>query len=115
MQIKTSHDYAGTASLPHQAAQNRKELYSSTPSWINGKLHDYQLQGMNWLLQAKQRVDHVILADEMGLGKTIQTIAYQTTVLWVSTVSVVISLKPIGFTTQADGCLYSVQQIAKHA
>ena len=33
-----------------------------------GKLHPYQLEGLNFLRMSWQNGDHVILADEMGLG-----------------------------------------------
>lgn len=46
-----------------------------TPSYIRGKLRDYQLEGVNWLLGLHNRCINGILADEMGLGKTFQTIA----------------------------------------
>ena len=55
--------------------------YTTSPKFLSGTLHPYQLEGMNWLLHSKEQDHHVILADEMGLGKTIQTIAYQTAVL----------------------------------
>ena len=41
-----------------------------------GRLHGYQVEGLNWLRFAWQQRQHVILADEMGLGKTIQSIAF---------------------------------------
>ncbi|XP_030839700.1 chromodomain-helicase-DNA-binding protein 5 [Strongylocentrotus purpuratus] len=41
-----------------------------------GKLHDYQLEGLNWLRYSWHNDICTILADEMGLGKTIQTIAF---------------------------------------
>ena len=39
-------------------------------------LREYQLESLNWLIQAWYHKRNVILADEMGLGKTIQTIAF---------------------------------------
>jgi len=39
-------------------------------------LRDYQLESLNWLIQAWYNRRNVILADEMGLGKTIQSIAF---------------------------------------
>jgi SWI/SNF-related matrix-associated actin-dependent regulator of chromatin subfamily A member 5 len=46
----------------------------ATPSYMRGRLRDYQLEGVNWLIDLRQRVVNGILADEMGLGKTFQTI-----------------------------------------
>lgn len=40
------------------------------------ELRDYQLEGLNWLLNSWCKENGVILADEMGLGKTIQTISF---------------------------------------
>lgn len=48
---------------------------TQTPSYIRGKLREYQLEGVNWLLGLFSRCVSGILADEMGLGKTFQTIA----------------------------------------
>jgi len=42
----------------------------------NGKLRDYQIDGVNWLVSLFHANINGILADEMGLGKTIQTIAF---------------------------------------
>lgn len=39
------------------------------PSRLRGTLHDYQLEGVNWLCFSWYRKTNVILADEMGLGK----------------------------------------------
>lgn len=48
---------------------------TQTPSYIRGRLREYQLEGVNWLLGLFSRCVSGILADEMGLGKTFQTIA----------------------------------------
>jgi len=42
---------------------------------MRGKLRNYQLLGMNWMLTLHDKRVNGILADEMGLGKTIQSIA----------------------------------------
>ncbi|KAH9515427.1 Transcription activator BRG1 [Bulinus truncatus] len=42
---------------------------------VNGKLKEYQLKGLEWLVSLYNNNLNGILADEMGLGKTIQTIA----------------------------------------
>lgn len=42
---------------------------------VEGLLHPYQLEGLNFLRFSWSKQTHVILADEMGLGKTIQSIA----------------------------------------
>lgn len=42
---------------------------------VNGKLKEYQIRGLEWLVSLYNNKLNGILADEMGLGKTIQTIA----------------------------------------
>ncbi|WOK99443.1 CHD3-type chromatin-remodeling factor PICKLE [Canna indica] len=58
--------------------QKQKEFqqYDCTPEFLSGKLHPYQLEGLNFLRFSWSKSTHVILADEMGLGKTIQSIAF---------------------------------------
>jgi len=44
--------------------------------WLKGgKLRDYQLEGLNFLVNSWRNDTNVILADEMGLGKTIQSVS----------------------------------------
>ena len=50
-------------------------LYYQPSSLTGGKLTNYQLDGLNWLISLYERGLNGILADEMGLGKTIQSIA----------------------------------------
>ncbi|KAL0250799.1 hypothetical protein GEMRC1_000013 [Eukaryota sp. GEM-RC1] len=45
-------------------------------SWFNGKLFDYQIEGVQFLVNSFKNSKNVILADEMGLGKTIQCLAF---------------------------------------
>lgn len=40
-----------------------------------GKLMEYQIEGLNWLLENYHQSRSVVLADEMGLGKTVQVIS----------------------------------------
>ena len=49
-----------------------------------GRLHPYQLEGLNWLRFSWAQGTNTILADEMGLGKTIQTIAFLSVLYEVS-------------------------------
>ncbi len=47
------------------------------PEYLNaGTLHQYQLQGVAWLVESWRKKNNVILADEMGLGKTVQTLCF---------------------------------------
>ncbi|KAJ1607822.1 chromodomain-helicase-DNA-binding protein [Cryptosporidium canis] len=51
--------------------------YPVSPIFKNGyQLFDYQLAGLNWLLQLWSEGRNGILADEMGLGKTMQTMSF---------------------------------------
>ncbi|KAL2485488.1 Protein CHROMATIN REMODELING 5 [Abeliophyllum distichum] len=46
------------------------------PEWLKGgNLRDYQLEGLNFLVNSWKNDTNVILADEMGLGKTIQSVS----------------------------------------
>ncbi|KAJ3053588.1 hypothetical protein HK097_003915 [Rhizophlyctis rosea] len=56
--------------------KNKKFLeYKEQPEWIQGgKLKEYQLEGVNWLLYKWHKENPPILADDMGLGKTLQIV-----------------------------------------
>ena len=45
------------------------------PKLLNAQLKEYQLKGLNWLVNLYEQGINGILADEMGLGKTIQSIS----------------------------------------
>ncbi|XP_030803133.1 SWI/SNF-related matrix-associated actin-dependent regulator of chromatin subfamily A member 5 [Camarhynchus parvulus] len=50
--------------------------FEESPSYVKwGKLRDYQIRGLNWLISLYENGINGILADEMGLGKTLQTIS----------------------------------------
>ncbi|KAA0722062.1 SWI/SNF-related matrix-associated actin-dependent regulator of chromatin subfamily A member 5 [Triplophysa tibetana] len=50
--------------------------FDNSPSYVkSGKLRDYQVRGLNWLISLYENGINGILADEMGLGKTLQTIS----------------------------------------
>lgn len=49
--------------------------YDQTPCFINEKMYDFQLKGLNWLIALCGNGLSGILADEMGLGKTLQALA----------------------------------------
>jgi ATP-dependent helicase STH1/SNF2 len=42
---------------------------------VGGKLKEYQVKGLQWMVSLYNNRLNGILADEMGLGKTIQTIS----------------------------------------
>ncbi|XP_052277512.1 LOW QUALITY PROTEIN: SWI/SNF-related matrix-associated actin-dependent regulator of chromatin subfamily A member 5-like [Dreissena polymorpha] len=50
--------------------------FEESPSYIkNGEMRDYQVRGLNWMINLYENGINGILADEMGLGKTLQTIS----------------------------------------
>uniref|UniRef100_A0A914XBA7 DNA helicase n=1 Tax=Plectus sambesii TaxID=2011161 RepID=A0A914XBA7_9BILA len=62
-----------------KATIDLRKKYEVQPDYISdtgGNLHDYQLEGINWLRHCWSNNTDAILADEMGLGKTIQTITF---------------------------------------
>eukprot|EP00095_Tigriopus_kingsejongensis_P009239 maker-scaffold495_size155559-snap-gene-0.32 protein:Tk09239 transcript:maker-scaffold495_size155559-snap-gene-0.32-mRNA-1 annotation:"homeotic gene" len=52
-----------------------EEITEQAPMLVGGKLKEYQVKGLEWLVSLYNNCLNGILADEMGLGKTIQTIA----------------------------------------
>lgn len=60
----------------YQIAHSFQEDITEQPTiLIGGKLKEYQMRGLEWLVSLHNNALNGILADEMGLGKTIQTIA----------------------------------------
>ena len=58
--------------------QNPTSLQSmdiAQPKMLDCQLKEYQLKGLNWLVNLYEQGINGILADEMGLGKTVQSIA----------------------------------------
>ncbi|CAI7638891.1 unnamed protein product [Penicillium palitans] len=51
------------------------DIEISQPTMLNAQLKEYQLKGLNWLVNLYEQGINGILADEMGLGKTIQSIS----------------------------------------
>ncbi|KZT62725.1 hypothetical protein CALCODRAFT_522329 [Calocera cornea HHB12733] len=52
-------------------------VFESSPPYVTGgTLRDYQIQGLNWLVDLYHHGLNGILADEMGLGKTLQTVSF---------------------------------------
>ncbi|WFC98740.1 RSC chromatin remodeling complex ATPase component [Malassezia yamatoensis] len=60
----------------YSVAHRFSEKITEQPSiLVGGKLKDYQLKGLQWMVSLYNNRLNGILADEMGLGKTIQTIS----------------------------------------
>ncbi|GIY43299.1 hypothetical protein CDAR_27011 [Caerostris darwini] len=64
--------YQNYYNIAHAIGEEVKEQASVM---VNGKLKEYQIKGLEWLVSLYNNNLNGILADEMGLGKTIQTIA----------------------------------------
>ncbi|CAI8041926.1 Transcription activator BRG1 [Geodia barretti] len=66
----------GTMQNYYGIAHTLREPVDSQPTIvINGRLKEYQITGLEWLVSLYNNNLNGILADEMGLGKTIMTIA----------------------------------------
>lgn len=50
-------------------------IFTHSPKYIRADMKDYQIEGLNWLINMHENDINCILADEMGLGKTLQTIS----------------------------------------
>lgn len=59
----------------YKTAHVYKEDVKQPSILVGGKLKEYQLSGLQWLVSLYNNKLNGILADEMGLGKTVQTIA----------------------------------------
>lgn len=50
--------------------------FRESPAFIEGgKMRDYQVRGLNWMVNMEHNGINGVLADEMGLGKTLQSIS----------------------------------------
>ncbi|XP_035710091.1 chromatin-remodeling complex ATPase chain Iswi isoform X2 [Folsomia candida] len=64
------------AENPVSGVHSAAVIFTETPPYIkNGEMRDYQIRGLNWLINLLENGINGILADEMGLGKTLQTIS----------------------------------------
>ncbi|XP_007035456.2 PREDICTED: chromatin structure-remodeling complex protein SYD isoform X1 [Theobroma cacao] len=60
----------------YMMAHSIKENISEQPTFLKGgKLREYQMNGLRWLVSLYNNHLNGILADEMGLGKTVQVIS----------------------------------------
>ncbi|VEU23692.1 DEKNAAC104910 [Brettanomyces naardenensis] len=68
----------------YEVAHHVKENVTEQPSLlVGGKLKEYQIRGLEWMVSLYNNHLNGILADEMGLGKTIQSIALITYLIGV--------------------------------
>ncbi|KAL3518862.1 hypothetical protein ACH5RR_021451 [Cinchona calisaya] len=65
-----------TVDLQRRKSKGSLRKLDEQPEWLKGgKLRDYQLEGLNFLVNSWRNDTNVILADEMGLGKTVQSVS----------------------------------------
>lgn len=67
----------GSRKIDYYAVAHRvkEEVTEQANMLVGGKLKEYQIKGLQWMLSLYNNNLNGILADEMGLGKTIQTIS----------------------------------------
>ena len=65
----------GEANYYQMAHTINEEVHEQASIMVHGKLKEYQVKGLEWMVSLHNNNLNGILADEMGLGKTIQTIA----------------------------------------
>lgn len=68
-------DTMDDSELNFQNPTSLGDIEISQPTMLTTKLKEYQLKGLNWLVNLYEQGINGILADEMGLGKTIQSIS----------------------------------------
>jgi len=73
-------DEDGEGKVDYYAVAHRikEEVRAQPDMLVGGKLKDYQVKGLQWMVSLYNNHLNGILADEMGLGKTIQTISLLT-------------------------------------
>ena len=65
----------GELNFQNPSGLQNKEDWIAQPKLLNCTLKEYQLKGLNWLVNLYEQGINGILADEMGLGKTVQSIS----------------------------------------
>lgn len=59
------------SSEENKSSEVKLMQYDATPDFIVGKMHDYQIRGLNWLISLCENGIGGILGDEMGLGESL--------------------------------------------
>lgn len=65
----------GELNFQNPSGLQNKEDWIPQPKLLSCTLKEYQLKGLNWLVNLYEQGINGILADEMGLGKTVQSIS----------------------------------------
>lgn len=72
---KTDQEDDGELNFQNPSGLQNKEDWIPQPGLLSCTLKEYQLKGLNWLVNLYEQGINGILADEMGLGKTVQSIS----------------------------------------
>ncbi|XP_050384749.1 chromatin-remodeling ATPase INO80 isoform X2 [Argentina anserina] len=76
-ELEAPQDVAGANNMDlHNPSTMPVTSTVQTPELFKGSLKEYQLKGLQWLVNCYEQGLNGILADEMGLGKTIQAMAF---------------------------------------
>jgi superfamily II DNA or RNA helicase len=67
---------AAATHVDHSLSTVQEGSVIAAPRMFTGKLKDYQLKGLQWLVNLYDQGLNGILADEMGLGKTVQALVF---------------------------------------
>jgi SWI/SNF-related matrix-associated actin-dependent regulator of chromatin subfamily A member 5 len=76
--LETSTDVAegvDAEDLDQEETHGTTYLTAQPSTLSHGKMRQYQLEGLNWMIRLQENGVNGILADEMGLGKTLQSLS----------------------------------------
>jgi SWI/SNF-related matrix-associated actin-dependent regulator of chromatin subfamily A member 5 len=71
----TGKDVVDVEAQELEQAENKTYLTTQPSTLGFGKMRQYQIEGLNWMIRLQENGVNGILADEMGLGKTLQSIS----------------------------------------
>lgn len=73
---RDAHEEDDTEQAMEEADEHEATFLTTQPTTLGfGKMREYQLEGLNWMIRLQENGVNGILADEMGLGKTLQSIS----------------------------------------
>ena len=75
MDMETAQKNFDDGELNFQNPTSLQNMDIAQPQMLSCQLKEYQLKGLNWLVNLYEQGINGILADEMGLGKTVQSIS----------------------------------------
>ena len=75
MDMETAQQSMDDGELNFQNPTSLQSMDIAQPKMLDCQLKEYQLKGLNWLVNLYEQGINGILADEMGLGKTVQSIS----------------------------------------